>query len=52
MTDLERVERAIQRVLARCQEANPDNLSIPPSGETVMGWFATELRLAIEEDRS
>lgn len=41
MTDLQCVEYAVQVVLRRCRQMNPQ--AMPPSGETVMGWLATAL---------
>jgi hypothetical protein len=46
MSDLEIIEYAVQIVLAKCREANPHHLQIPPSGATVMEWFADALNEA------
>lgn len=43
MTDLECIEYAVQLVLKKCREANPNHLSIPASGADVMGWFAAAI---------
>jgi len=46
MTDLDCVEYAVQAVLLKCREANPYHMHIPPSGDTVMKWFAAALNEA------
>jgi hypothetical protein len=46
MTDLECVEYAVQVVLAKCREANPYHMHIPPSGNTVMKWLAEAINEA------
>lgn len=48
MSDLDCIEYALQVVLAKCREANPHHLKIPPDGATVMGWLAGAIREAKE----
>lgn len=38
MTDLEIIEYAIQHALAECRKRKDDRF--PPSGDSVMKWFA------------
>jgi hypothetical protein len=46
VTDLQCVEYAVQIALKRCRDENPQHMSIPASGETVMEWFAAALHEA------
>lgn len=54
MTDLDCIEYATQVVLQRCRKANPQHMSVPPDGATVMQWFAAALHEAklVREDET
>lgn len=45
-TDLDCIDYAVQATLLKCRRENPNHMQIPPSGETVMEWFAAALREA------
>ncbi len=41
MTDLDRIEHALQDVLSKCRQRKIG--SVPPDGQTVMEWFAAAI---------
>ncbi len=48
-TDLELIKQAVQTVLEKCEEANPQHMAIPASGATVMEWLAEALSSSTRE---